>query len=107
MRIAVHVLAAALALAAPASAGELSAGNWRPTGCGKPIPPAIARDDTVTLNESVLRYNDYIAEVRRYDECLRAEADRDMRSIANGYEQLQADVLREADAARPRGTETR
>jgi len=108
MRFSLLIAAAAFVTAtSPVLAGELTGGVWRSTQCVKPAPPAAVRTDADTLNETILRYNDYIAQIRTYDDCLRAELDRDMQTMRNGYLAAQNAALREAEAARPRGTEAR
>jgi hypothetical protein len=108
MRLTLLVAAAACVVASSAAtAGELTGGAWRSVQCTKPTPPAMDRTDAAALNESIMRYNAYIADIRAYDDCLRAEVERDMQAIRNGFESAQNAALREAEAARPRGTQAR
>jgi hypothetical protein len=65
----------------------------------------VDRTDAQSLNASIVRYNAYVAEVERYDACVRAEAERDLQAIQDGYQAAQAEAHGEADAARPRGTQ--
>ncbi|MGE0745437.1 MAG: hypothetical protein AB7K86_09320 [Rhodospirillales bacterium] len=108
MRLTLFIAAAACAaITGGATAGELTGGVWRSTQCVKPTPPAAVRTDAETLNETIIRYNAYIGDIRTYDDCLRAELDRDMQTMRAGYQAAQSAALREAEAARPRGTEAR
>jgi len=107
MRLLLLTAVAALsgAAAMPASAGELVGGAWRSLECAKPPAPEMNRADAQGLNESINRYNAYVGEVSRYNGCLKDEAARDMQAIADGHAATQDEVMREAEAVRPRGTQ--
>lgn len=108
LRLAAVAVSFVLATAAPAAvAGELVGQTWRSTQCQKPSPPPIDRTDAQTLNDSIMRYNAYVAQVELYNNCLKAEADRDMQIIRQGFEAAQGAAIREVETTRPRGTEAR
>lgn len=91
---------AAVAAAGLAHAGELYATGWKPTGCAEPVPPARDVTDATSLNFSIARYNDYVGQVNAFNDCVRAEAERDMAAIRSAAERAQITALRDAETTR-------
>ena len=79
--VAVSVVGA-MCLAVAAGAGELDVEDgqpvWSSTTCIQPVPSQVDRADAQTLNESINRYNRFVAAVDQYNRCLRDEADSDL-----------------------------
>ncbi|MFQ5971560.1 MAG: hypothetical protein ACE5Q3_04460 [Alphaproteobacteria bacterium] len=104
------MLAAAAFLLATAStsAGEINYTGgqsvWAPTDCSLGPAPTIDPTDATSLNESILRFNAYVAEVERYNACVAAEAERDMStivtSIADTAGELQNEALQSIESLR-------
>ena len=67
--------------------------------------PQVDRTDAQSLNLSINRYNEYVDEMRRYNDCLRDEAARDMQAVVDGQQAAMSSAMEEADAVRPRGTQ--
>ncbi len=97
-------------------AGELNVENgqpvWSSATCSRPAAPQVDRADAQALNASTIGYNRYVAAIDRYNQCLRDEADNDLRSLRESINDsvgaLQAAVIAEADAVQaalnaPRG----
>ena len=80
------LLASLLALAAPATAGELNdfdigeETRWKPSAaCVRPTPPSVgAIDDAVERNRAVRDFNDYAQRINEYLTCTVEEANRDL-----------------------------
>lgn len=80
--------AAAIAILAPqVQAGSLTANdgqaNWKSTQCVVPVRPASLKDSDAEynaneLNEKIVQYNQYTAQVQAYMECVRQEAQSDV-----------------------------
>ncbi len=100
---------------AGAVAGEVryenGAGSWTPTECTRPVAPVFRAEDATALNQFVLRYNEFAAAVELYNNCLRAEAERDMAGANNAVQraltEAQSDIIREATALREQLTRAR
>ena len=51
---------------------------WISQACERPLAPAVEKGDAQALNQSVNRYNRYVAVVDDYNQCLSEEAARDI-----------------------------
>lgn len=104
------MLAAAVFLLATASApaGDIDyaggQGVWSSTDCSLGPAPTIDTTDATSLNESILRFNAYVAEVERFTTCVAAEAERDMSavvtSIADAAGEAQNEALQSIESLR-------
>ena len=82
------LLASALAMSAPAYAGNLNygdgRGSWQSTMCSRPAKPASLSTDPEArasdLNAQVESYNQYAAQTQAYLDCLSKEVERDAQS---------------------------
>lgn len=101
---------------AGAGAGELNVENgqpvWSSVSCIQPVPSQVDKADAQTLNESINRYNRFVAAVDQYNRCLRDEADSDLvglrQAVNDSVRALQDQAIAEAAAVRaainaPRG----
>src|SRR5215469_5666539 len=74
-----------------ASAGEIGGGigscdtsspllgcTWKSKSCLKPDPPSVFVTDVDSYNLAVSEFNSYLDEVRSYEDCIIAEAKRDV-----------------------------
>jgi hypothetical protein len=102
MKAVLAMAAAAVLTSMPAAAGQLDArtNQWRPTSCTEPTAPPRETTDATSLNDSVIRYNAYVDRVAAYNDCVRAEAERDMQTIRAQAERAQITAVREAQAGR-------
>ena len=106
---------AALLGSAVAVAGEVSyadgVGSWASTGCTRPATPVFTPGDATALNQFVLEYNAFAGAVERYNDCLRAEAERDMAGANDAVQRAltaaQSDIIREATELREQLTRAR
>ncbi len=97
------VFMAGVCLAAgSAAAGEIVTRGggqvWVPQSCERPSAPAVDRTDAQALNESINRFNRYVASVDAYNRCLSDEAARDSEVLVGIINGSVRDLQQEAIA---------
>ncbi len=77
--------------------------NWEPD-CTKPSQPSFYVSSRSDYNYAVDEFNNYVAEVRSYLDCLSSEAESDsrtvVRAISNGAEENRSEVISEVESAK-------
>jgi hypothetical protein len=52
--------------------------TWKAKGCDKPVAPVAFASDVESYNRAVTEFNEYLTEVRSYEDCIIAEGKRDI-----------------------------
>ena len=93
---------ATCAAAVSATAGEILTQDgrqvWVSQSCERPSAPTVDRADAQALNESINRFNRYVALVDAYNRCLSEEAARDSEVLVGTINESVRDLQQEAIA---------
>ena len=77
---------------------------WESTRCYRPKPPGLQIVDPLTFNLSIEGFNQYLAHMRRYLECVEQEANEDFASakrvLEQGLARVRGEALQELQATR-------
>ena len=95
-------------------AGQVAAGSigykqirrymdWEPD-CYKPSSPSFFVSDIDSFNWAVNEYNSYLSEVENYINCIKGEAEADIktlsRAVSSGFDEKRSQILSELDSAK-------
>ena len=84
---------------APAEAGTLSDGAWRPAGCGtEPVAPKLDLHSADGYSQSLKWVKLYEDTIKTYDDCVLKEANADSRTISEWINTQQGRVKEAFDS---------